>query len=125
MPPPRRRLDVPEAHQPAGGSWNFQHKSSHRHPKYIVVLLRACNALSHDVVDENMQKLKSGDLYEVARVIKGLLRRDNERGLSSGERKMLHTAKQILISEMVLSMGQDYQAIEDLITTAMTGGIAL
>lgn len=74
---------------------------------------------------ENMQKLKSGDLYEVARVIKGLLRRDNERGLSSGERKMLHTAKQILISEMVLSMGQDYQAIEDLITTAMTGGIAL
>ena len=74
---------------------------------------------------ENMQKLKSGDLYEVARVIKGLLRRDNERGLSSGGRKMLHTAKQILISEMVLSMGQDYQAIEDLITTAMTGGIAL
>ena len=74
---------------------------------------------------ENMQKLKSGDLYEVARVIKGLLRRDNERGLSSGERKMLHTAKQILISEMVLSMGQDYQAIKDLITTAMTGGIAL
>ena len=38
---------------------------------------------------------------------------------------MLRTAKQILISEMVLSMGQDYQAIENLITTAMTGGVAL
>lgn len=74
---------------------------------------------------ENMLKLKSGDLYEVARVIKSLLRRDSERGLSTGERKMLRTAKQILISEMVLSMGQDYQAIENLITTAMTGGVAL
>ena len=74
---------------------------------------------------ENMLKLKSGDLYEVARVIKSLLRRDSERGLSTGERKMLRTAKQILISEMVLSMGQDYQAIEHLITTAMTGGVAL
>lgn len=74
---------------------------------------------------ENMQKLKSGDLYEVARVIKGLVYRDNERGLSTGERKMLRNAKQILISEIVLSMGQDYQAIENLITTAMTGGVAL
>ena len=74
---------------------------------------------------ENMERMKSGDLFEVARVIKSLLRRDSERGLSTGERKMLRTAKQILISEMVLSMGQDYQAIEHLITTAMTGGVAL
>ena len=74
---------------------------------------------------ENMVRLKSGDLLEVARVVKGLLRRDSQRGLSNGERKMLHTAKQILISEMVLSMGQDYQAIEHLITTAMPGGVAL
>ena len=35
---------------------------------------------------ENMQKLKSGDLYEVARVIKGLLHRESERGLSTGEK---------------------------------------
>ena len=74
---------------------------------------------------ENMQKLKSGELYEVARVIKGLVHRDKERGLSTGERKMLRTAKQILISEIVLSIGQDYQVIENLITTAMTGGVAL
>ena len=48
---------------------------------------------------ENMLRLKSGDLLEVARVVKGLVRRDGERGLSTGERKMLHSAKQILISE--------------------------
>ena len=45
---------------------------------------------------ENMQRIKSGDLLEVARVIKGLMWRDAQRGLSNGERKMLHTAKQIL-----------------------------
>ena len=70
---------------------------------------------------ENMERLKSGDLYEVARVIKGLASRDNERGLSNGERKMLHTAKQILVSEMVLAMGQDYQMVEERINSAMSG----
>ena len=55
---------------------------------------------------ENLQRLKSGDLREVSRVIKGLMTRDTQRGLSTGERKMLQTAKRILISEIVLrSMG--------------------
>ena len=54
---------------------------------------------------ENLERLKSGDLYEVARVIKCLMLREAERGLSTGERKMLHNAKQIFISEMVLAKG--------------------
>ena len=61
---------------------------------------------------ENMDKLKSGDLLEVASVVKGLMCRDNERGLSTGERKMLHSAKQILISELVIAMSSDYEQIE-------------
>lgn len=61
---------------------------------------------------ENMDKLKSGDLLEVASVVKGLMCRDSERGLSTGERKMLHSAKQILISELVIAMGADYEKIE-------------
>lgn len=61
---------------------------------------------------ENMVRLKSGDLLEVARVVKGLMLRDNERGLSTGERKMLHTAKQILISELVLAQELPYDAVE-------------
>ena len=71
---------------------------------------------------ENMQKLKSGDLYEVARVIKGLLHRESARGLSTGERKMLRTAKQILISEMVLSTGEEYGALERQVNLAVAGG---
>ena len=69
---------------------------------------------------ENMQKLKSGDLYEVARVAKSLVNRDQERGLSTGERKMLHSAKQILISELVLAQSLPYKTVEDNIDTVLS-----
>jgi CarD family transcriptional regulator len=52
---------------------------------------------------DNMSLLKSGDIMEVARVVKGLLIRENERSLSTGERKMLMSAKNILLSEIVLA----------------------
>jgi len=68
---------------------------------------------------ENMQRLKSGDLYEVARVIKTLIHRDRQRGLSTGERKMLHSARQILLSELVLSTEQDHQIVEAQLDHAM------
>lgn len=61
---------------------------------------------------ENLTRLKSGDLNEVARVVKGLMRRESRRGLSTGERKMLHSAKQIIISEIALVEGGDYHSVE-------------
>ena len=42
-----------------------------------------------------------------------------ERGLSTGERKMLHSAKQILISEIVLSQDASYEDVEARINTAL------
>ena len=68
---------------------------------------------------ENMARLKSGDLYEVARVIKGLLFREKRRGLSNGERKMLHSAKQILLSELVLAEDSGYEELEKRVERAM------
>ena len=68
----------------------------------------------------NMVRLKSGDLLEVARVVKGLLRRDSQRGLSNGERKMLHTAKQILISELVLAQSLPYETVESSINSLLS-----
>lgn len=68
---------------------------------------------------ENMLKIKSGDLMEVASVIKGLMARDVEKGLSTGERKMLRSAKQILISELVMSKNLDYEDIELKINSAL------
>ena len=68
---------------------------------------------------ENMLRIKSGDLLEVASVIKGLTRRDRERGLSTGERKMLHSAKQILLAEIVLSESASYEEVEARLDSAM------
>ena len=62
---------------------------------------------------ENMDKIKSGNLLEVSEVVKGLMCRDVERGLSTGERKMLHSAKQILISELVIALDTNYGQIEE------------
>ena len=68
---------------------------------------------------ENMERLKSGDLLEVAWVVKGLTQREASRGLSTGERKMLHSARQILISELVLSKSISYEGAEQALDTAL------
>lgn len=69
---------------------------------------------------ENMERIKSGDLLEVAGVIKALMHRDGERGLSTGERKMLHNARQILVSELVLALDIAYPDAEARVNAAMT-----
>jgi len=68
---------------------------------------------------ENMERIKSGNLLEVAGVIKALMHRDSVRGLSNGERKMLHSAKQILISEIVLAESVEYAVAEARINGVM------
>lgn len=54
---------------------------------------------------ENLSKLKTGSIYDVAEVVKSLIKRDKERSLSAGERKMLLTARQVLLSELSLVSG--------------------
>ena len=50
---------------------------------------------------------------------KGLTQREASRGLSTGERKMLHAARQILISELVLSKSISYEGAEQALDTAL------
>ena len=52
---------------------------------------------------ENTEKLKTGDILQVAEVVRNLMRMDRVRGLSAGERKLMYTARQILTSEMILA----------------------
>ncbi len=54
---------------------------------------------------DNMSKLKTGDLREVAEVVRNLVRSDRVKKLSTGEKKLLNNAKQILSSEMTLTNG--------------------
>lgn len=63
----------------------------------------------------NMEKLKTGDIYEVAEVVRNLTIRDHEKGLSTGEKKMLNNSRQILISELVLSKNMKEEEVEALI----------
>jgi CarD family transcriptional regulator len=52
---------------------------------------------------DNMSKLKSGDVYQVAGVLKELMCREKRKGLSTSERKTLSSARQIVLSELILS----------------------
>ena len=64
---------------------------------------------------ENMDKMKSGDIYEVADVVRNLSFKQKEKGLSTGEKKMLNNAKQILVSELVLVENTTSAEMEQLV----------
>jgi len=63
----------------------------------------------------NLDKIKSGNIYEVAEVVRNLIQRDQEKGLSSGEKKMLENARQILISELVLATEMEEEKAQSLL----------
>jgi CarD family transcriptional regulator len=52
---------------------------------------------------ENMEKIKSGSIYQIAEVVRNLAVRDHQKGLSTGEKKMYENARRILLSELVLA----------------------
>lgn len=68
---------------------------------------------------ENMERIKSGQMHQVAGVVKSLMRRDADRGLSTVERKMLRIAKQILLSEMMLVEDLSYDGAEQLLNRSV------
>lgn len=58
----------------------------------------------------NLEKLASGDVIKVSEVVRDLWRRDQDRGLSAGEKRMLAKARQILISELALAEKTDEES---------------
>ncbi|MBR3117580.1 MAG: CarD family transcriptional regulator [Bacilli bacterium] len=64
---------------------------------------------------DNMDKIKSGSIYEVADVVRNLSFKQKEKGLSTGEKKMLNNAKQILVSELVLVEDATSNEMEQLV----------
>ncbi|MGO2553347.1 MAG: CarD family transcriptional regulator, partial [Glutamicibacter arilaitensis] len=63
----------------------------------------------------NVEKLASGDVIKVAEVVRDLWRRENDRGLSAGEKRMLAKARQVLISELALAKDLDEAKAESLL----------
>jgi CarD family transcriptional regulator len=73
----------------------------------------------------NREKIKTGDVYELAEVVRNLAIRESEKGLSTGEKQMYTRAKKILASELMyaLEMGEDDAEghLDSLIEDAHTG----
>jgi len=63
----------------------------------------------------NYEKLRSGDIYQVAEVVRNLSQQDDDKGLSAGEKRMLTKAKQILLSEISVAIKKDEAKTEELI----------
>src|SRR5262249_61473964 len=55
----------------------------------------------------NREKMKTGDIFELAEVVRNLSLRDQDKGLSTGEKQMFVKAKKILVSELMYAKGMD------------------
>ena len=75
----------------------------------------------------NRDKIKTGDIYELAEVVRNLAIRESEKGLSTGEKQMFTRAKRILSSELMYALAMDEEEVEEhiygLMGVAPTGSI--
>ena len=65
------------------------------------------------------EKLRSGDIYQVAEVVRNLSIRDKDKGLSAGEKRMLTRARQILVSELTFALNVDTDAAEEKLASVL------
>jgi CarD family transcriptional regulator len=74
----------------------------------------------------NRDKMKTGDILELAEVVRNLSLRDHEKGLSTGEKQMFVKAKKILASELMYAMSMDEEEaaawLEDVLAGSGNGG---
>jgi CarD family transcriptional regulator len=68
----------------------------------------------------HVEKLKSGDVYQVAEVVRNLTLREQEKGLSAGEKRMLAKARQILVSELIFAIDADEETAEARLDDALS-----
>ncbi|MEJ7845714.1 MAG: CarD family transcriptional regulator [Acidimicrobiales bacterium] len=68
----------------------------------------------------HVEKLKSGDIYQVAEVVRNLSLRDKDKGLSAGEKRMLAKARQILTSELTFALNVGEEEAEAKLDEALT-----
>jgi CarD family transcriptional regulator len=69
----------------------------------------------------HVEKLRSGDIYQVAEVVRNLARREADKGLSAGEKRMLTKARQILISEVTFAANVDESEAGTMLDKVLAG----
>jgi CarD family transcriptional regulator len=70
----------------------------------------------------HVEKLRSGDIYQVAEVVRNLSNRDKDKGLSAGEKRMLTKARQILVSELTFAAGVKEEKAESMLDDILGTG---
>jgi CarD family transcriptional regulator len=70
----------------------------------------------------NRDKIKTGDIYELAEVVRNLAIREHQKGLSTGEKQMYTRAKKVLASEMMYALDMDEEQVEAHLKTVILQG---
>ena len=84
--------------------------------KVLAVLQDECSEMPKNWnrrFKHNRDKIKTGDIYELAEVVRNLAIREAEKGLSTGEKQMFTRAKKILASELMYALGMDEQEVDE------------
>ena len=84
--------------------------------KVLAVLQDECSEMAKNWnrrFKHNRDKIKTGDIYELAEVVRNLAIREAEKGLSTGEKQMFTRAKKILASELMYALAMDEQEVEE------------
>jgi CarD family transcriptional regulator len=68
----------------------------------------------------NSEKLRSGDIQMVAEVVRNLSIRDRQKGLSTGERRMLNRARKILSGEIAVALKLEAEEAEEVLEKALS-----
>ncbi len=67
----------------------------------------------------NRDKIKTGDIYELAEVVRNLAIREFQKGLSTGEKQMFTRAKRILASELMYALGMNEEEVDEHLSSVL------
>jgi CarD family transcriptional regulator len=90
--------------------------------KVLAVLSDECSEMPKNWnrrFKHNRDKIKTGDIYELAEVVRNLAIREAEKGLSTGEKQMFTRAKRILASELMYALEMDEEQVEEHLYTLL------
>jgi CarD family transcriptional regulator, regulator of rRNA transcription len=97
--------------------------------KEVGVVLKALTGSSTEMpknwnrrFKHNRDKMKTGDVLELAEVVRNLALRDHEKGLSTGEKQMFVKAKKILASELMYAKNMDEDECAEWLEEVLTEG---
>ena len=83
--------------------------------KVVAVLQDQCSDMPKNWnrrFKHNRDKIKTGDIYELAEVVRNLAIREHQKGLSTGEKQMYTRAKRVLASELMYALDMDEEQVD-------------